>query len=148
MHQYLKIIVVVGFCLLCTTELCIIIYVLDCKRSPTGSEYMGRQMKASTGAYCMLWANMQTALANLSIQHEDFQEDNIIDAMNYCRNPNAHKDGPWCFVDEDGERETCYIPFCGEIYSLSNPFLNMKSSVDTKHKNVALNFKKTSSPFN
>ena len=62
-----------------------------------------------------MWMNMQSELAKLKIQSDDFLEQNITEVVNYCRNPNKDKDGPWCFVGED-ERETCYVPFCGMMY--------------------------------
>lgn len=35
---------------------------------------------------------------------------------NYCRTPTGDSynvDGPWCYIDKSGSRETCNVPVCG-----------------------------------
>ena len=42
-----------------------------------------------------------------------FAESNIVDAANFCRNPDQKTTGPWCYTtDSDVTWETCQIPIC------------------------------------
>jgi hypothetical protein len=45
---------------------------------------------------------------------EDFSDLTVLEAGNYCRNPNGSEDGPWCFTtDPDVRTERCPVPKCG-----------------------------------
>jgi len=59
----------------------------------------------------------KSILINLlhDFQDSDFSDENVQDAVNYCRNPDAmlRTEGPWCFTTEaDLVWDYCNVPFC------------------------------------
>ena len=54
-----------------------------------------------SGASCKRW--------------RDVDLETPIDGRNhkYCRNPDNDANGPWCYVDFNGDYEYCDIPNCG-----------------------------------
>jgi len=43
---------------------------------------------------------------------ENFPDDSVKDAANYCRNPDNYENGPWCYLAETTGYEVCGIPYC------------------------------------
>ncbi|XP_063419769.1 receptor-type tyrosine-protein phosphatase kappa-like [Mytilus trossulus] len=73
----------------------------NCRNSTTDHKYSGQKSVTRTGNECIHWRN---APANTT------QEEN------YCRTPagdSYNGDGPWCYTDGTGSRETCNVPVCG-----------------------------------
>lgn len=59
----------------------------------------------------MLSVNDQLPVISRQYKAEDFPEDSVDEAVNYCRNPSDESKGPWCYT-EGGSWEYCEIPFC------------------------------------
>lgn len=48
-----------------------------------------------------------------------FPDGSVKGAKNFCRNPSAKNDGPWCFVDNEFKvKEGCDVPFCSQSCKL------------------------------
>ncbi|XP_071163526.1 receptor-type tyrosine-protein phosphatase alpha-like isoform X8 [Mytilus edulis] len=73
----------------------------DCRNSTTDHSYSGQKNVTKTGNECIHWRNAP----KYTTQEE-----------NYCRTPPRdfyNVDGPWCYIDNSGSRETCNVPVCG-----------------------------------
>ncbi|XP_063685686.1 uncharacterized protein LOC134819599 [Bolinopsis microptera] len=72
-----------------------------------GETYAGNQNYTNSGKPCVDWK--QTKFRNDA-------------SCVYCRNPNSDSNGPWCYTDGLGEKESCHtqIPKCGLVYSFGN----------------------------
>ena len=65
---------------------------------------------SSGGHVCNFWSNKT---AEHQVLSGYFPDESIVDAANYCRNPNNESDGPWCFVDGNGYSwQYCDVPRC------------------------------------
>ena len=56
-------------------------------------------------------------------QDTDFPDESVLDAVNYCRNPDPmlRTEGPWCFTtDADLVWDYCNVPICDGIFSLTH----------------------------
>ena len=81
----------------------------ECKNDRLGREYRGKVSKTAAGYLCLPW----TWFEFTSI---DFPDDNIDEALNYCRNPNLGDLGPWCYYTQSGyDFQNCMIPMCSEV---------------------------------
>ena len=88
------------------------IVLTDCKTTPTALDYAGDLNSAKSGATCVRW---DTAI--VAFDPEQFPDANLVDAANFCRNPDRKPDGVWCFTDSDnGQWEYCDLPLCTGIY--------------------------------
>ena len=94
---------------------------LECKTTSQGEEYMGTISVTASGKTCQAWTatsphDPQSAAKTPS----NFPDASIVDASNYCRNPDGDS-GPWCYTMDPSTRwEDCDVPCCdGEQYVLS-----------------------------
>ncbi|XP_052097139.1 plasminogen-like [Mytilus californianus] len=74
--------------------------ICDCRNSTTDHNYSGKKNITRTGNTCIHWMS-----ASAHITQEE----------NYCRTPAGdtyNVDGPWCYIDKSGSRETCNVPVC------------------------------------
>ncbi|XP_038666762.1 hepatocyte growth factor-like protein [Scyliorhinus canicula] len=76
-----------------------------------GFAYRGRVSKTKSGKLCQKWTS--------SVPHEhrntpaDFPEKGL--DLNYCRNPDNHENGPWCYTTDWNTRlEDCGIARCDQ----------------------------------
>nr|AHK09950.1 blood coagulation factor II [Ctenopharyngodon idella] len=74
-----------------------------------GAKYAGKVSVTKSGKACQYWkSNFPHKIDEFNVTQLKLQE-------NFCRNPDKHKDGPWCFTrDPTVRRETCNVPKCGE----------------------------------
>ncbi|XP_039312478.1 uncharacterized protein LOC105203625 isoform X3 [Solenopsis invicta] len=81
-----------------------------------GNQYTGKANVTVSGNKCLPWADERIAY-QLRVTVIDKEIRDKLEMHNYCRNPNPMKESrPWCFV-ENGKREYCDIPPCGNIAS-------------------------------
>ena len=83
----------------------------DCKRTPSGTEYLGLTNTTSDGNKCLPWVNMPNTILPYG-SHES--------NINYCRTarqPGDHRpdfeDTPWCY-NLRGHPNSCDIAPCGK----------------------------------
>ncbi|ELU18155.1 hypothetical protein CAPTEDRAFT_229395 [Capitella teleta] len=78
-----------------------------CLITAFGEDYLGTKNTSQSGAKCQPWAeSMNYFIAEPQfVQNEDETE-------NFCRNPTKDPFGPWCFINEYGQRESCGISMC------------------------------------
>lgn len=74
-----------------------------------GESYRGTQSRTVSGRICEPWSQNQ-----LYIRTADFPE--LIGGHNYCRNPGAQENQPWCFVatERSVSREECAVQVCSK----------------------------------
>ena len=93
----------------------------DCRNTLEGMEYMGRRSVTLSGLTCQRW-DEQTPHRHpyKDVIDKRFPDQNIVDAANFCRNPDGKDTGPWCYTTDPGtEWETCQVPICsGRAFSL------------------------------
>nr|XP_015813395.2 prothrombin [Nothobranchius furzeri] len=82
--------------------------------SGNGFNYKGQVNITQSGKLCQHWKhNFPHPISryfNTSAADSNLQE-------NFCRNPDKHPGGPWCFTtDPTVQRETCRVPKCGEDF--------------------------------
>lgn len=79
---------------------------LDCHEGEDGSmAYSGTQSTSMTGRTCLSWSLMQATPEGAYMNDTHFPDDGSVKAAkNYCRDPDSHGDGPWCFV-RDGSSD-------------------------------------------
>ncbi|XP_052075436.1 plasminogen-like [Mytilus californianus] len=81
----------------CSIPLC----AKECLQNTKGLAYKGTVSTTRSGHNCKSWAGISI---NNEIQ---------TDQHNYCRNPDADPNGPWCFTSNpDVLWEECSIPLC------------------------------------
>ena len=74
---------------------------IECKYTQAGLDYNGTLSCAGSGWHkykCLPWS-----------------DNNINEESNYCRNINADKKGPWCYL-ADVWKGYCDIPYCKDCY--------------------------------
>ncbi|XP_047432201.1 prothrombin [Mugil cephalus] len=82
--------------------------------SGQGFNYQGDVNITKSGRPCQHW--------RYSFPHPISREFNVSEPgsilkENFCRNPDARSDGPWCFTqDPTVQKESCRVPRCGEDF--------------------------------
>ncbi|ELU13901.1 hypothetical protein CAPTEDRAFT_202545 [Capitella teleta] len=78
-----------------------------CLITAFGEDYLGTENTSQSCAKCQPWVeSMNYFIAETQfVQPED-------EAENFCRNPTKDPFGPWCFINEYGQRESCRISMC------------------------------------
>jgi len=78
-----------------------------------GKDYSGKIARTAGGNECMKWISYCDYCDN-----EDFPENSIVDAMNYCRSPDSAPI-PWCYASFESRngppfvvRANCDVPRC------------------------------------
>ncbi|XP_063603462.1 tyrosine-protein kinase transmembrane receptor ROR2-like isoform X1 [Penaeus indicus] len=74
-----------------------------------GESYRGTESRTLSGRICEPWSQNQ-----LYIRTADFPE--LIGGHNYCRNPGAQENQPWCFVatEHSVSKEECAVQVCND----------------------------------
>ena len=76
--------------------------------SHTGREYAGALTTSGSGATCVNWLSVDSS----NVDPDGFPDYSLVDASNYCRNPDNRDGGPWCYTDTSGSWESCDLPKC------------------------------------
>jgi len=80
--------------------------------------YSGKIAISEKGHICKSWADKKDSTfkvqgEEIKIQDGYFPDGSLENAANYCRSPDNDRDGPWCFVDGDGDAwQHCDVPLC------------------------------------
>ena len=90
-----------------------------CLRDRLGSSYIGHLSRTASGRECAFWADV-IPLSDARGPGTYFRsvEESVLEAANYCRNPNGSDVTIWCYVaGGNGFWEYCHLPMCeGGIY--------------------------------
>ena len=81
-----------------------------CQYSDIGGTYTGSLSVTVGGVTCLNWEE------DVSHKFESdwaFPDDEVEDAENYCRNPDGHDGGPWCFIPEPDDPTSSTWDECG-----------------------------------
>lgn len=78
----------------------------ECVMSEEESDFSGSQSVSATGLTCVPWADA-TGLVTQEFSDSSFVDGSKEDAKNFCRNPSASEEGPYCFAADLGD--TAYI---------------------------------------
>lgn len=74
-----------------------------------GFGYSGYTSVTISGIVCQRW--------DRNSPHQSAHPQ-LADQENYCRNPDAYSEGPWCYTTDRNIRwELCDIPICGKEYT-------------------------------
>ena len=125
-----------GYFEYCDVPFCnnIINHTKQCRDTPDGLDYTGTLSKTIEGYTCKKWVH-QYKNENHFVQKNglgyQFPENDVIEAENYCRNPDFDSYGPWCFTDIG--KQHCLIPMCNEP--------TWTNDVDCKINNQGKNYK-------
>ncbi|CAG0906522.1 unnamed protein product, partial [Darwinula stevensoni] len=98
----------------CDIPMCTDLDPPEFKLSSKGREYVGKRSESISGLPCAPWLSHIESSEHLL---PGFSDD--VDASHrFCRNPNGHPHGPWCYVDADygPEWEYCDVPFYSEAH--------------------------------
>ena len=91
----------------------------ECLFTDTGHEYSGNRSRTVSGKVCQGWFVQYPHKHNFT-DPDLFPDKTLIEAKNYCRNPNRQSGtGPWCFtLDPDTRIESCGLSRCLGQYTL------------------------------
>ncbi|XP_043944204.1 hepatocyte growth factor isoform X2 [Protopterus annectens] len=91
---------------------------LDCYHG-NGETYKGKVSKTRSGIACSMWNKNIEDLKRLTTKHPlEMSTD-----LNYCRNPDGDRHGPWCFTDDPFiPWDYCFISKCENSPEIT-PFL-------------------------
>ena len=84
---------------------------IGCKLTPEGREYRGN----ISSTRCQAWSS-QTPNQHDMTDPDQFPDNTLEEAQNFCRNPSRHESGPWCFDNTHAPLMLmCDVPFCDSI---------------------------------
>jgi len=87
----------------------------ECKKTPKGAEYKGHLNVTVDGLLCQRW-DQQIQHRHQFTDHYLFPDKNVTLANNFCRNPGASKEAPWCYTKlYPIIWQYCDVPDCGKI---------------------------------
>ncbi|XP_064638537.1 uncharacterized protein LOC135494463 [Lineus longissimus] len=87
-------------------------YRQECRQDLKGMEYRGTINTTMSGFTCQHW-DAQKPHKHIYKDVNQFPENNLSLAENFCRNPDGESNGPWCFTTSFTRGwELCPIPFC------------------------------------
>ena len=85
----------------------------DCNPTLDGHQYRGHTSVTESGKQCQAWAS-QSPHKHKYTNDSLFPDGSVIDASNYCRNPENSFKGTWCYTTDPGTAwEKCDVPVCG-----------------------------------
>ena len=70
-----------------------------------------------TGETCLDWSLFDDFDDKWST--DTFPESTAAASANYCRNPDHHKYGPWCYTSLTGGYSYCWVPWCSHAGRLN-----------------------------
>eukprot|EP00058_Branchiostoma_floridae_P027296 XP_002612787.1 hypothetical protein BRAFLDRAFT_233110 [Branchiostoma floridae] len=83
----------------------------DCQPG-NGASYRGTVSVTKTGKPCQRWDSQTPRTHNFP--PADYPSSGL--EQNYCRNPDLHSDGVWCYTTYGGPKwELCDVPICGKV---------------------------------
>lgn len=83
----------------------------------TGELYRGNVSVTQTGLTCLMW---NSDVSNTRIINSKYYLE-LIDAKNYCRNPDGLMSRPWCFTNSTTGWDYCAIGFCSDSKTFEDP---------------------------
>ena len=111
----------------------------ECRMTRRGWECQGKMAKTINGDVCELWRYVDEEY--YYIERENLPDENIDEALNYCRNPTNDSRGPWCYYKSDEKNQFempkikkryCSIPVCGVPASQHHSKMNTFSRYASK----------------
>ncbi|CAH1786990.1 unnamed protein product, partial [Owenia fusiformis] len=104
----------------------------ECKVTLLGNEYVGKKTRTASGKQCMRW-DSQIPHKHTPLEDDQFPDNSVKDASNYCRNPDNEPQGPWCFTTDVNSRwEYCGIPYCDcKVTSMGKEYTGAVSETNT-----------------
>ena len=67
------------------------------KKGRHGLQYMGQTNTTRNGKVCWPWTFLVRQLRSERIRVDNFPDADAQEALNYCRNLNNDRHGPWCY---------------------------------------------------
>jgi len=65
----------------------------------SGSTYVGTRNVTKSGKACQAWTSNAPHQVADDIKDDQFPDNSIVEALNFCRNPHANnKSGIWCYT--------------------------------------------------
>ena len=91
---------------------CCFAAVLECRHQGQALDYQGTVTNTISGRTCQRW-DSQSPHRHVFGNPNKFPDFSVDENGNYCRNPDAMPDGPWCFtIDPSVRWEYCSLDFC------------------------------------
>lgn len=101
-----------------------------CKLTHAGVNFLGELSETWTGFRCRRWE------MTVIFDDDDFPDLSTKRANNFCRNPNADPDGPWCYIDGGKQKkDTCNVPLCSSYCRLTGPGMEYSGTVSFSTSN-------------
>lgn len=98
-----------------------------CRLTRAGTEYAGTAHR-NHADLCQRWDSQYPHEHNFTNDALFPADGSVVDAENYCRNPNSSMGKPWCFTSDPARRrDTCRIPGCGMLGAVCWFIVNFKS---------------------
>lgn len=96
----------------------------NCKLTHAGVNFLGDLSETRTGSQCRRWETI------MDFTDDDFPDLSAKKARNFCRNPSADPNGPWCYIHSAKEKkESCNIPLCLSDCRLTGPGMEYSGTV-------------------
>lgn len=84
----------------------------ECRYTKLGETYTGTVHYTALGYMCEHWVNVNQTI----YKDEDFPDESMEAAVNFCRNPDTDSAGIWCYTDfENDQYDYCNSPYCANI---------------------------------
>lgn len=96
----------------------------NCKLTYAGVNFVGNLSETQTGSRCRRWETIT------GFTDDDFPDLSVQKARNFCRNPNADPNGPWCHIHSaKHKKDTCNILLCLSDCRLTGPGMEYSGTV-------------------
>ncbi|CAG0901172.1 unnamed protein product [Darwinula stevensoni] len=91
---------------------------LECRLTTEGLENAGFKNTDADGRKCQPWLGRANDKRFSVMNIMTISDEGIDSSHNYCRNPDADSNGPWCFIEEGNDERWghCMVPFCYQLY--------------------------------
>ncbi|CAH1777248.1 unnamed protein product [Owenia fusiformis] len=118
----------------CSVPLC------ECKLDPFGNNYFGKKSMTNSGELCQRW-DSRTPHNHSSYDPEAFPDDSLMEASNFCRNPDMTLNGPWCYTQNPNvEKDFCHVPMCDNYPDFVIPTLRPPHVEECKKTRLGKNY--------
>ena len=96
-----------------------------CRSTTLGKEYTGTLTVTNAGKTCQPWLS-QLPHSHTRNNPASFPDANLVEASNYCRNPDNAPYGPWCYTTDSNSRwDYCDVPYCPPTPGSVKPSANI-----------------------
>ena len=100
----------------------------ECTEDRLGVNYHGKMNRTIYGHACTYWTKINESF----IISDNFPDNTVDEAFNYCRNPSSKIIGPLCLAQGTDFVDRCGIPICGVSDDLNNIYTNYIGDIYTK----------------